>query len=137
MIEFEPRYSSTNKPDKFGRWSRIAYFKNIQIAVIKKFVNDDGSEVFFVNTHFPTLKNDSPHEVYKTFTYENAKYWLQEKWKWFLNQTKTENYIPFNEAATIIKNTASIDQAKQIFKSKLTKQPITISIKGNIKLIID
>ena len=34
MIEYFERYSSTDEPDKMGRWARTAVYKNIRIAWI-------------------------------------------------------------------------------------------------------
>ena len=53
------RYSDSNLPDKHGRWARIVYANNFQIAWISK-VWIETKFFYSVNDYFPTLHTDSP-----------------------------------------------------------------------------
>ena len=58
------RYSETNLPDKHGRWARIVYANNLQIAWIKGIIIDD--KLFYsVKDFFPSVHNDSAKETLK------------------------------------------------------------------------
>ena len=53
------RYSETNLPDKHGRWARIVYSNNLQIAWISK-VWIETKFFYSVTDYFPSVQNDSP-----------------------------------------------------------------------------
>ena len=53
------RYSDTEEPDKHGRWTRIVYANNLQIAWISKIIIDD-KNYYSVKDYFPSIHNDSP-----------------------------------------------------------------------------
>ena len=53
------RYSETNMPDKHGRWARIVYANNLQIAWISK-VWIETKFFYSVTDYFPSVQNDSP-----------------------------------------------------------------------------
>lgn len=53
------RYSDTNQPDKHGRWARIVYANNFQIAWISK-VWIENKFFYSVNDYFPSAFTDSP-----------------------------------------------------------------------------
>lgn len=61
MIKFiiKNRYSNTNLPDKHGRWARIVYVNDFQIAWISMTFIDN--KLFYrVVDYFPSIKSDSP-----------------------------------------------------------------------------
>ena len=53
------RYSETNFPDKHGRWARVVYANNLQIAWISK-VWIETKFFYSVHDYFPSIHNDSP-----------------------------------------------------------------------------
>lgn len=65
----------------------------------------------------------------------NKYYEELEKYVDYLELIKHSS-ISFAEAATLA-NIIPIDQAEQKIKSYLTKQPITVEIKGELKVIIE
>jgi hypothetical protein len=85
MIEYYDRYSNTDLPDDMGRWARIAIYKNIRIAWISR-LNNKGQIIFSVSCHFPTLQNDTANEHKICHSIEEAKEFVNEKWKWFINK---------------------------------------------------
>lgn len=87
-IRYTNRYSSTDEFDDKGRWARVAYFKRIQIAWISKLKVKD-KEVYSVRLHFPTLGNDTATDSKILYSLEEAKMWLEERWKWFTNEVKS------------------------------------------------
>lgn len=83
MIEYIPRYSNTDLPDKMGRWARIAIYKNIRIAWINR-IDLKGEIIFSVFCHFPTMQNDLANEHKICFSFDEAKDFVKERWEWFL-----------------------------------------------------
>ena len=53
------RYSDSNLPDKHGRWARIVYANNFQIAWISK-VWVENKFFYSVKDYFPSLHTDMP-----------------------------------------------------------------------------
>lgn len=53
------RYSDSNLPDKQGRWARIVYANDFQIAWISK-VWIETKFFYSVHDYFPSIHNDSP-----------------------------------------------------------------------------
>ena len=53
------RYSDSNQPDKHGRWARIVYANNFQIAWISK-VWIETKFFYSVNDYFPSQHSDNP-----------------------------------------------------------------------------
>lgn len=88
MIKYIPRYSRTDEPDEQGRWARVAYFKDIQIAWISltQFTDTEGNQQkeYLVQCHFPTLPNDTANNYHSAQTVDEAKGWLEKEWKRFL-----------------------------------------------------
>lgn len=83
MIEYLNRYSDTDSPDEQGRWARLAVYKNIRIAWISR-VEAQNRVVFVVSCHFPTMQNDSANEHKVCNSLNEAKGFVEERWKWFL-----------------------------------------------------
>ena len=80
MIEYEPRYSDTDDSDHMGRWSRIAYVNDIQIAWINR-ISSGGVVKYGVYCNFPTRKRtDVPNENKLFDDFFDAKFWVGEKW---------------------------------------------------------
>ena len=84
MIEYLDRYSDTDLPDDKGRWARSAVYKNIRIAWISK-LEVKGKAVFSVFCHFPTMQNDTANEHKVCYSFDEAKDFVNERWRWFLN----------------------------------------------------
>ena len=84
MIEYFNRYSNTDLPDNMGRWARIGIYKNIRVSWINRVQTKD-KIVFCASCYFPTMQNDTAneHKVFETF--EQAKGFVNERWKWFLD----------------------------------------------------
>lgn len=53
------RYSETNLPDKHGRWARVVYANDLQIAWISK-VWIETKFFYSVKDYFPSIHNDNP-----------------------------------------------------------------------------
>jgi len=87
MIEYSNRYSSTDQPDKMGRWARTASYNNIRIAWITR-LEVKGEVAFFVTCHFPTMQNDTANESESFESLEEAKGFVKERWEWFLNSVQ-------------------------------------------------
>ena len=83
MIAYFDRYSSTDEPDRMGRWARLAVYKNIRIAWISRVETKD-KIVFIVSCHFPTMQNDTANEHKVCFSLDEAKDLVKERWEWFL-----------------------------------------------------
>lgn len=83
-ITYNTRYSDTDKLDKFGRWARTASYNGIRIAWINKIDKED-KEYYSVSLHFPTLNNDTANEHKVFMSLQEAKEFVSERWKWFLN----------------------------------------------------
>ena len=90
MIEYLARYSQTEEPDNKGRWARIAYVNKINIAWINR-LEVKGVVVFSVSCHFPTLQNDTANEHKVCYSFDEAKEFVEERWRWFLSQVMIEN----------------------------------------------
>jgi hypothetical protein len=86
MIKYLPRYSDTNKPDKMGRWARIAIYKDIRIASINM-IKLKCKVVFNAYCHFPTMQNDIANEHKACNSLDEAKNFIKERWEWFLKTT--------------------------------------------------
>ena len=61
MITYQDRYSSTDEPDKMGRWARIGIYNNIRVSWISRVETKD-KIVFCASCHFPTMQNDTANE---------------------------------------------------------------------------
>jgi hypothetical protein len=100
-IKWYSKYSETNEVDKFGRWARVAKDRDqVLIAWVNRveFEDRDGDieegtesyplRVFFSTTlYFPTVpNNNSPNEIGKFDTAEEAKEWVAGKWTEFVNR---------------------------------------------------
>lgn len=90
MIKYHSRYSETDKPDKQGRWARIATFKDIRIAWISRveFTNTKGQQVtrFTAELYFPTLYTDTGIDSKVCESLDESKAFIQERWEWFTKQ---------------------------------------------------
>lgn len=85
MIEYKSRYSSNEEYDKMGRWARIAFFRDIQIAWINR--NTVGKVTSYsVSCHFPTLGNDTATEHKSFDSLDGAKSFIEERWRWFRDE---------------------------------------------------
>lgn len=84
MIQYFNRYSTTDLPDNMGRWARTATYRNIRIAWISRVQTKD-KIVFCASCHFPTMQNDTANESKVFETFEQAKDFVNERWKWFLD----------------------------------------------------
>ena len=84
MIEYFNRYSNTDLPDDMGRWARIGIYKNIRVSWISRNETKD-KVVFCASCHFPTMQNDTAneHKIFNSF--EDAKKFVDERWRWFLD----------------------------------------------------
>lgn len=84
MIIYLNRYSENDQPDNLGRWARLAVYKNIRIAWISK-KEIRGRDLFTVSCSFPTMQNDTANEHRMFDSLDEAKYFVKERWEWFLN----------------------------------------------------
>ena len=53
------RYSDNDLPDKHGRWARVVYANNFQIAWISQ-IEIDNKKMYKINDYFPSIHNDNP-----------------------------------------------------------------------------
>lgn len=90
------RYSDTDKPDKHGRWARIVYANNLQIAWIKMIIIDD--KLFYsVKDFFPSVHNDSPcYSAVVEEPIEHVVLGVKDRFNYFISHTKSVQSIGKN-----------------------------------------
>lgn len=96
-FNWSTRYSSTEEPDKQGRWARICHYKDLNIAWVNM-INHDGKRIFSINGHFPVSGNDMPDFMAKADCIENAKIMVEREFLNFLdhiNGAHINNEIKF------------------------------------------
>lgn len=96
-FEWATRYSSTDEPDKQGRWARICHYKDLNIAWVNMIEHDD-KKIFTISGHFPVNGNDMPDYFEKTDTFEKAKEMVESEFMKFLdhvNGRHPDNEIKF------------------------------------------
>lgn len=82
-LEWKNRYSSTEEPDKYGRWARICYYNGLTIAWINR-VESYGDVQYSISTYFPINSNDNPCYLVIFDTFEEAQTKVTELWEEFV-----------------------------------------------------
>ena len=92
------RYSDTDTPDKHGRWARVVYANNFQIAWISK-VEIENKTMYKVNDYFPSIHNDNP--CYGGVSDKNIEEVIQEvktRFAYFINNSLLRNSCGYSIA---------------------------------------
>lgn len=90
------RYSETNQPDKHGRWARVVYANNFQIAWISK-VWIETKFFYSVNDYFPSIYNDNP--CYSAVIDKELEEVIQDvksRFSYFINNSLHPNVTGFS-----------------------------------------
>jgi len=82
------RYSSTDEPDKQGRWARTCHYRGYMIAWVDKIVCDGNIINYAVRDYFPSNGNSLPRIGSVTKNYEAAKAGVERRFREFLEKCK-------------------------------------------------
>jgi hypothetical protein len=77
------RYSSTDEPDKQGRWARMCHYRGLMIAWVYMIVHDDKIN-YTVKDYFPSDGYSLPFKGDITKSYEAAKAGVERRFLEFL-----------------------------------------------------
>ena len=77
------RYSNNDEPDKHGRWARLCFYRQYNIAWISRQVVNT-TVMFVVTDFFPSNGNSNPCFVEATGDFEKAKEGVEKRFNEFL-----------------------------------------------------
>lgn len=81
------RYSSTDEPDKQGRWARVCHYRGYLIGWVSRIENKD-KIIYTRNDYFPTSGNDMPYKSEVVKTLEEAKNGIERGFREFLERCR-------------------------------------------------
>lgn len=82
-LEWQNRYSDTDKPDSMGRWARVLYTRGFLIGWVRLTRFNDGGYVYSGRTYFPVNDKDLPFEHFTSKTFDEAKSHMERLWEKF------------------------------------------------------
>ena len=81
------RYSQTDEPDKHGRWARMMVLNDITHAWVKR-IEHEGVIMFSAILKFPTLQNDTIHDMFMDKDFNVVKDWCEAELAKYIKQIK-------------------------------------------------
>lgn len=84
-FNWQTRYSSTEKSDRYGRWARLCYLGGLLIAWINRVEHVDYGTFYTVTDFFPSSGNDIPGYFGNETSFEKAREGIEKRFNEFLN----------------------------------------------------